>query len=181
MASPVTGHRTGATSVVRCIDVAALIAASVLRKNPSAKVLPFDFNVVPLKLNPRDSVMTNAALLAAIGGGGTNCSAPLRLLNEQKAKADLVILVSDNESWVDQGGARGTQLMVEWAAFRQRNPKARLVCLDIQPNQTTQAAERVDILNIGGFSDQAFEVISSFASGILEPNHWMARIEAVAV
>jgi 60 kDa SS-A/Ro ribonucleoprotein len=181
MASPVTGHRTGATSVVRCIDVAALIAASVLRKNPSAKVLPFDFNVVPLKLNPRDSVMTNAALLAAIGGGGTNCSAPLRLLNEQKAKADLVILVSDNESWVDQGGARGTQLMVEWAAFRQRNPKARLVCLDIQPSQTTQAAERVDILNIGGFSDQAFEVISSFASGILEPNHWMARIEAVAV
>jgi 60 kDa SS-A/Ro ribonucleoprotein len=181
MASPVTGHRTGATSVVRCIDVAALVAASVLRKNPSATVLPFDFNVVPLKLNPRDSVMTNATLLAAIGGGGTNCSAPLRLLNEQKAKADLVVLVSDNESWVDQGGARGTQLMAEWSAFRQRNPKARLVCLDIQPSQTTQAAERADILNIGGFSDQAFEVISSFASGILEPNHWMARIEAVAV
>jgi 60 kDa SS-A/Ro ribonucleoprotein len=82
---------------------------------------------------------------------------------------------------VDQGGARGTQLMAEWSAFRQRNPKARLVCLDIQPSQTTQAAERADILNIGGFSDQAFEVISSFASGILEPNHWMARIEAVAV
>jgi 60 kDa SS-A/Ro ribonucleoprotein len=167
--------------VVRCIDVAALVAASVLRKNPSAKVLPFDFNVVPLKLNPRDSVMTNATLLAAIGGGGTNCSAPVRLLNEQKAKADLVILVSDNESWVDQGGARGTQLMAEWSAFRQRNPKARLVCLDIQPNQTTQAAERADVLNIGGFSDQVFDVISAFAAGKLEADHWIARIEAVAV
>ena len=60
-------------------------------------------------------------------------------------------------------------------------PKARLVCLDIQPNQTTQDAERADILNIGGFSDQVFEVISAFASGQLEADHWIARIEAVDV
>jgi 60 kDa SS-A/Ro ribonucleoprotein len=181
MSSPVTGHRAGSTSSVRCVDVAALVAAAVLRKNPSATVLPFDFNVVPLHLNPRDSVMTNAALLAAIGGGGTNCSAPVRLLNQQNAKADLIIFVSDNESWVDQGAGRGTQLMTEWAEFRKRNPNARLVCLDIQPNQTTQAAERADILNIGGFSDQVFEVISAFAKGQLEADHWITRIEAVGV
>jgi 60 kDa SS-A/Ro ribonucleoprotein len=181
MSSSVTGHRRGSTSVVRCIDVAALVAASVLRKNPSATVLPFDFNVVPLQLNPRDSVMTNAGLLAAIGGGGTNCSAPLRQLNQEKAKADLVIFVSDNESWVDQGAGRGTELMAHWAEFRQRNPKARMVCLDIQPNQTTQATERSDILNIGGFSDQVFEVISAFAKGQLEADHWISRIEAIAI
>ena len=67
------------------------------------------------------------------------------------------------------------------SAFRRRNPRARLVCLDIQPNQTTQAAERPDILNIGGFSDQVFEVISAFASGQLEADHWIARVESVAV
>jgi 60 kDa SS-A/Ro ribonucleoprotein len=39
----------------------------------------------------------------------------------------------------------------------------------------------MDILNIGGFSDQAFEVISAFASGQLEADHWIARIEAMAV
>jgi 60 kDa SS-A/Ro ribonucleoprotein len=181
MSSPVTGVRVGATTAVRCVDVAALVAAAVLRKNPSATVLPFEGKVVPLNLNPRDSVVTNAALLAAIGGGGTNCSAPVKMLNQWKAKADLVIFVSDNESWVDQGAGRGTQLMTEWAEFRQRNPHARLVCLDIQPNQTTQAAERADILNIGGFSDQVFEVISAFAKGELEADHWIARIEAVAV
>ena len=165
MASPATGHRAGSTTSVRCIDVAALVAASVVRKNPAATVLPFEQAVVPVKLNSRDSVMTNAGRLAAIGGGGTNCSAPVRLLNQEKAKADLVILVSDNESWVDQvklgqGRGRGTALLAEWSAFRQRNPRARLVCLDIQPNQTTQAAERADILNIGGFSARVFEVIS---------------------
>jgi 60 kDa SS-A/Ro ribonucleoprotein len=179
MQSPVTGHRRGSTTGVRCVDVATLVAASVLRKNPSATVLPFDYGVVSLDLNSRDSVMTNAGKLASIGGGGTNCSAPVRLLNQQKAKADLVLFVSDNESWVDQGRGRGTALLAEWSEFRQRNPKARLVCLDIQPNQTTQAAERADILNIGGFSDQVFEVISVFASGQLEADHWIARIEAV--
>jgi 60 kDa SS-A/Ro ribonucleoprotein len=179
MKSPVTGHRAGSTTSVRCVDVAALVAASVLRKNQTATVLPFEQTVVPVDLNSRDSVMTNAGRLASIGGGGTNCSAPVRLLNQQKAKADLVLFVSDNESWVDQGRGRGTALLAEWSEFRQRNPKARLVCLDIQPNQTTQAAERPDILNIGGFSDQVFDVISAFASGQLEADHWIARIEAV--
>ena len=181
MSSPVTGHRAGATTSVRCIDVAALVAASVLRKNQSATVLPFEQAVVPVDLNSRDSVMTNAGRLASIGGGGTNSSAPVRLLNQRKAKADLVIFVSDNESWVDQGRGRGTALLAEWSEFRQRNPQARLVCLDVQPNQTTQAAERADILNIGGFSDRVFEVISAFASGQLEADHWIARIEAVVI
>jgi 60 kDa SS-A/Ro ribonucleoprotein len=181
MQSPVTGHRAGSTTAVRCIDVAALVAASVLRKNPSATVLPFEQSVVSVNLNARDSVMTNARRLAAIGGGGTNCSAPVHMLNKRKETADLIIFVSDNESWVDQGRGRGTALMAEWSEFRQRNPKARLVCLDIQPNQTTQASEREDILNIGGFSDQVFEVISAFASGQLEADHWIARIEAVAL
>ena len=181
MKSPVTGHRAGATTSVQCIDVAALVAAAVLRKNQSATVLPFEQGVVSVALNSRDSVMTNAGRLASIGGGGTNCSAPVRLLNERKAKADLIVFVSDNESWVDRGRGQGTALLAEWAEFRQRNPQARLVCLDIQPNQTTQAAERGDILNIGGFSDQVFEVISAFASGRLEADHWVARVEAVAV
>jgi 60 kDa SS-A/Ro ribonucleoprotein len=181
MKNPVTGHRAGSTTSVQCVDVAALVAASVLRKNPAATVLPFEQAVVPVDLNCRDSVMTNAGRLASIGGGGTNCSAPVRLLNQEKAKADLVLLVSDNESWVDRGRGRGTALLAEWSEFRQRNPKARLVCLDIQPNQTTQAAEREDIVNIGGFSDRVFEVISAFASGQLEADHWIARIEAVVL
>ena len=51
----------------------------------------------------------------------------------------------------------------------------------VQPNQTTQADERADILNIAGFSDQVFAVISAFISGQLEADHWTGRIEAVAL
>ncbi len=177
MSSSVTGARGAATSSVRCIDVAALVAAALLRKNPETQVLAFENDVVDIHLNPRDSLVTNTAKLAAIGGGGTNCSAPLRRLNRTKTDADLVIFVSDNQSWVDDKGYGATAMMQEWALFKKRNPKAKLVCLDIQPYRTTQAAERQDILNIGGFSDAVFSIIAAFAKDELTPAHWVDVIE----
>lgn len=181
MRSPVTGARGSATTAVRCVDVAALVAASIVRKNPSAVVLPFEERVVDVELNPRDSVMTNASRLAAVGGGGTTCSAPLALLNQQMAFGDLVIFVSDNESWADPQRGRGTAMMKEWNAFRKRNPNARLVCIDIQPYSTTQAAEREDVLNIGGFSDAVFTLIADFAAGRMVAGHWTEIIDGIAL
>lgn len=181
MSSPITGMRKGSTSKVRCIDVAALVAAAFMRKNSDTLVLPFEQDVVKLSLNSRDSIMTNAEKLASIGGGGTNCSAPLALLNKKKACAEVVILVSDNESWVDATNGRGTETMKEWFKFKVRNPKARLVCIDIQPNSTSQAKDSEDTMNVGGFSDQVFEVIGQFVSGNLTTNHFVNVIERVEV
>ncbi len=181
MSSAVTGQRGSATSSVRCIDVAALVAAAVLRKNPRARVLPFEQDVVKLSLNARDSVMTNAQALAAIGGGGTNCSAPLAMLNRERAAVDVVILVSDNESWVDATRRGATQTMREWEVLKQRCPQARLVCIDIQPYATTQAAERRDIMNVGGFSDAVLTMMALFAEGKTGAEHWVGEIEKISL
>ncbi|HSI48558.1 MAG TPA: RNA-binding protein [Ideonella sp.] len=181
MASPVTGHRGSATSTVRCIDVAALVAAALVRKNSGAVVLPFEQKVVSLQLNPRDSVMSNAARLAGVGGGGTNVSAPLALLNQQRAEVDLVVIVSDNESWIDARRHGATETMRQWAALKQRCPQARLVCVDLQPGATTQAAEQSDVMNVGGFSDAVFGLIAAFAHGATGAEHWVRVIEDVAL
>ncbi|MFV0297470.1 MAG: RNA-binding protein [Hyphomicrobiaceae bacterium] len=179
MSSPVTGYRKGATSVVRCIDAAALFAAAMLRQNPAAKVLPFENRVVDVALNGRDSIMTNAARLAAVGGGGTNCSAPLAALNKAKAVVDLVVLISDNQSWMDARHADRTGVMTEWMKLKRKNRNARLVCIDIQPYGTTQTPERDDILNVAGFSDAVFEIVAQFAQGRLGSEHWVGEIEKV--
>jgi 60 kDa SS-A/Ro ribonucleoprotein len=184
MHSPVTGYRNGATSKVRCVDVAALVAAAVLRRNPRAEVIPFESKALEISLNPRDSVMTNAEKLASLPCGGTNCSAPLALINRRQAHGDLVIYVSDNESWVDaphygRFGGGATETMKQWAEFKRRNPQARMVCIDIQPYGTVQAKDRKDILNVGGFSDQVFDLIAEFAAGRLSDDHWTGVIEAV--
>ncbi|MDH5491007.1 MAG: TROVE domain-containing protein [Myxococcales bacterium] len=182
MRGSVTGYRKGATSAVQCVDVAGLIAAAFLRKNPLARVIPFEHDVRPLRVNPRDSVVTIAERLASIGGGGTNCSAPLSQLNKERAKVDAIIYVSDNESWVDaRGGSacqRGTAMMDEWLELRRRNPQAKLVCIDLTPNTHTQAIDRPDILNVGGFSDAVFDVVAQFVKAD-SPAHWAELIDRV--
>ena len=184
MHSPATGYRKGSTSVVRCLDVAALMAAAVLRKNPEAEVIPFHFHVEPVRLNPRDTVVTNAEKLARLPSGGTNCSAPMAELNRRKAAVDTVIYVSDNESWIDTGPGswrNGTATMQEWAQVKARNPKARMVCIDIQPYGSTQAPDRQDILNVGGFSDAVFKVISRFALSGSDAQHWVDVINEQSI
>ncbi len=185
MHSPVTGIRKGSTTAVRCVDVAALVAAAMVRRNPGAQVIPFHDRVEPADLNPRDSVMTNATKLASLPSGGTSCSAPLRYLNEHKAAADVVVFVSDNESWIDSnrpwGGNQATETMRQWSVFKARNPQAKLVCIDIQPYGTTQARERADIVNVGGFSDQVFGLIADVARGGTDAGHWVRQIEAMEI
>src|SRR6185295_4181949 len=149
--------------------------------NPTANVKPFNERVVQLELDPLDTVMTNAAKLAAIAGGGTNCSAPLSDWNARNVKGDLIVIVSDNQSWVDARRGTGTALMMEWERFRRRNPNAKLVCVDVHPYVTTQAVEREDILNVGGFSDHVFELIALFASGKMRADHWVGQIEEVGI
>ena len=179
MHSPATGYRGSATTKTRCIDIAALVSAAILRTNPQARVIPFEQITVNVKLNPRDSIMTNAEKLANVGGGGTACSAPLAMLNREKADVDLVVIVSDNESWADDSQRWGatTSLMKEWNILKRRCPEAKLVCLDIQPYTTAQARNRQDILNIGGFSDQVFSLIGSFAERGMGTDFWVDEIE----
>ena len=177
MASAVTGSRKGGTSAISCIQVAALVTAAIVRANRDALVLPFAEKVKEIEINARDSVMSNAAKLAALGGGGTSCSAPLKRLIERRERAELVILVSDNQSWVDGRATGPTETLRLWEVFQATNPTAKLVCIDLQPNRTTQALERDDVLNVGGFSDEVFAVVERFAAGTLDSAHWIGLIE----
>ena len=184
MQMSVSGYRKGSSSKVRCVDVAALVAAAILRKNPGAIVLPFANDVVEVDLNPRDSILTNAKKLASLPSGGTNCSSVLRYLNRRKTKVDLLVYVSDNESWMDGknygwcGGGR-TATMEQWRKLKHRNGKAKMVCLDVVPNATSQTVDAEDILNIGGFSDRVFDVMAKFNQPDTATQHWVEVIEKV--
>jgi len=167
-------------SMTTCVDVAGLIAAAILRKNEDAEIIPFDTNVRQIRLNSRDSVMTNAQKLAC-HGGGTNCSCAIKYLNDINAKGDLIIMVSDNESWCDRWGSRGTGTANEFAKFKRRNPGAKMINIDIAPYGTTQVKESKHAFNIGGFSDNVFNVIEAYATGKLEKGYFVSEIEKIDV
>jgi len=65
--------------------------------------------------------------------------------------------------------------------FTRRNPKARLVCIDLQAYGTTQAPDRANVMNVGGFLDRVFDVISMFVAGHLGGGHWISVIERVSL
>lgn len=180
MNSPVTGYRKGATTVATCVEVAALIAAALRRVNRGVRVMPFDTEVRSVRLNARDSVMTQAEALARMVGGGTAVSAPVAMLAKEKAKVDLLVIVSDNQSWADtRGGIGATETMRQWQAVRANNPDARLVCIDLQPYNTSQASEAVPgVTHVAGFSDAVFELLAGAARGDTDRT-WIEKIEAI--
>ncbi len=194
MSSAVTGHRgRGATSKMRCIDVAALFAAAILRRNPDSVVIPFDTSAYDAKIDPNDSILSIAERLAKYGGGGTDCSLPLVAANQKHAKRKFagIVLVSDNESWVGTGRHGSTGVMTAWEAFvanqrKLNQPQSvssrleatpKLINIDLQPYQTVQACERTDIMNIGGFSDAVFARVSAFLAD--NNQRFVAEVEAI--
>lgn len=191
MGCPVTGYRgRGATTKMRCVDVAALFAAAVLRRNPDSVVIPFDTRAYKARVDPQDTILSLSERLARYGGGGTDCSIPLREANTTYRKRPFagVILVSDAESWVYRNrafayGTRGaTGVMTEWQTFVENQKRLgitapKLVCIDIQPYGSTQAPERADILNIGGFSDAVFNVVASYLSD--DAGRFVAEVESI--
>lgn len=182
MSSPVTGSTAGRhASVVTCAQVVGLIASAVVRKNHSATVWTFNNSAVKVNLNPRDTVFTNAKKLSN-AGGGTNVAAPLAEMNKLNSKADVILYVSDCESWISgKSYGYGTALANEWKAFKSKNPKAKLICCDLTPNAHCQIKQQKDVLQVGGFSDGVWEVIASFIKNGNESDHWVDEIEKVSL
>jgi len=185
MRTKVTGTRgKGQPTKMRCVDVAAVFAAAVLRRNPGSAVVPFDSGPHAFAGGAAVAILDLARTLARFGGGGTDCSIPLReghTTYRDRPFAGAVI-VSDNESWIGTGRHGSTGVMTEWQAFvanqaRLGTALPKLVCIDVQPSATAQAEDRADVLNVGGFSDAVFDVVAAFLAG--GADRFVAEVESV--
>ena len=177
MTAPVTGNRGSATTRVSCNQVGSLMAACILRNSENCTVYRFDTSASLLSLNPRDSVMKLTSQIGA-NGGGTDCSSVLKDLNMRSAKGDVVFIISDDQSWVTQAShGNATGVAAEWSKFKNRNPSAKLVLVDLAAGTTTQAPPLQDVLHVGGFSDTVFEVVNAFLENSENsPEYWVNKI-----
>lgn len=178
MTSPATGNRGGGTTKLKCVEVAAYFAAALVKANPGyTDVVLFDTKVYPqININPLDSIATITKTFTRFGGG-TDCSLGiLWAINEHK-QYDQIIMISDNESWLNNSWY-STSLSNAWRKYKTFMPKTKLICMDIIPNTTTQVIDRSDCLNVGGFSDTVFSVISDF---INKDDNWTSRIRSIAL
>lgn len=83
------------------------------------------------------------------------------------------------------GANVSTGVMTEWQEFVKNQVRLhggnihgpKLVCINIQPYGSTQAPERSDILNIGGFSDAVFNVVVAYLGD--DANRFVAEVESI--
>jgi 60 kDa SS-A/Ro ribonucleoprotein len=177
--APVTG-RGNKPSIISVVECASLIACSLLRQNKTASLIGFDSERYPSyrsvgqsgglpgvyvmsHLNPFDSVMTNVNKMNH-SGGGTDVSLPFRYLLHHRQKVDNIILLSDYESWTSPyGGGKGAPTCAAWMEYSSRHKSAKLACVDLQPQDTTQVPDqRGRVINVGGWNDPMFRVLGDF-------------------
>jgi 60 kDa SS-A/Ro ribonucleoprotein len=113
--------------------------------------------------------------------GGTNTGNALAHLNRILDRSPIVLIVSDNQSWITQKNFdhfhSATPALAEWEKYRRRVKNAKLICLDLQPEASAQVPEREDVLHIGGWSESVFEIIRDFVQG--ESSGFVEEIEKV--
>lgn len=176
---------------VSCREVAGLFAAAIARKNPDAVVYKFSTQATRTKFNAFDSVFTNMEKITAGQMGGTSISSGLKALLKDFKKDELpdnIIIISDNESWADAYGHGGysvsyfgtsggsTETQKVFSDYKTKNPKARLVLIDLTPTYNTQVKDNADILNVGGFSDVVFDTVAGFFESRGKQDFWAEKI-----
>ena len=65
------------------MDVAVWFVAAMLRLNPDSLFVPFDSQAYDAKVDPNDSILSLSEWLSKFGGGETDCSIPLAVVNKQ--------------------------------------------------------------------------------------------------
>jgi 60 kDa SS-A/Ro ribonucleoprotein len=151
---------------VKLLDLAALFAGGLLQNTARSLLLGFDEKAwVRHCRNHGTSLLKEIAHTSGIGGSNSDCAAPLRLLNEHQEQRDLVVIISDNQTWADLRKTRESSILQQWDVFRSRNPRARLVCLDLQPEVPVPWPARQDVLCLSARCERVFPIITQFSAG----------------
>lgn len=175
MRCPITGSGHSKDSTVTCVDVAGIFAAMLRDVCEDTQIVLFNTAAQAFKHSDKDAFAL-AEGISKLCNGGTCCEASIMHLTRSDKRPDLVIMISDNESWAQyhnktysayyNSGANSLKGLKEaWASYKKLAPKAKLVLLDLTPNITTQLLDGDSVLNLAGFNDNIIPLISAFSNG----------------
>lgn len=128
------------------------------RANHKSLLLPFKMDVVDLDVDREDSFKTNVKRLDGCLGGGGEISVALRWLNRQDETADVVVLISDDQTALNQNQENWNQ----WLIFKKRNPQAKLFAIDLIPNPKQKRTLYPDVFQAVGYQKGLDDVLENF-------------------
>lgn len=171
-------------STIRVMDIAAVLVAALKKKNPDLEIVLFNDSASVYE--PKDKTLLGISNeLSRMANGGTNCDAAMMFIKRRyadKGMPDNIIMVSDNESWL--GTTRNfwntdTGTIEQLKEIRRINPNTRMINIDITPGSSSQTIPKEYVLNIGGFNDSVFNVISMFFESKGFSDFWVNQIKSI--
>lgn len=140
------------------ITHAALIAASIFKKNPQSDVVLYDTKVVDFIGSGRTPVIDLLDKMKKQAmGGGTETSLVFRHAAKSGKNYDRIVIISDNESWRE--GYYGRSVQGAYLDYKkQTNTDPSVFCIDIQ-GYGTKDIEHTNVFHVAGFSDRILDFI----------------------
>lgn len=157
-------NNISAKSKVRCDDIAKLLAVMGAKMCEDVIVYNFDTSIEKLHYSNRSGIISTAISIRSCGGG-TNITLPLRVMLNNKIKADRLIILSDNEI---NSGYRGYASSCQGYADEYRlkvNPDLWVHAVDLQGYGTQQFVGKNTNI-IAGWSEKLLEFIDLAEQGI---------------
>jgi 60 kDa SS-A/Ro ribonucleoprotein len=150
----VSGSMTGEP-----VQRAAIFAVCLYKKtNGNARALIFNTEANDVKLSLRDSILTQAGRF--YGGGGTNTSAPIRKVLNERDKFDNIILVTDEQQ------NTGTPFVDTLEEYKRRvNTGVKTFIVDVQPYRNALTPNTKDTYYIFGWSPSVLDYIGFCSKG----------------
>jgi 60 kDa SS-A/Ro ribonucleoprotein len=150
------------------LKVASLFAISILKQtNLNGRLITFNTRAKDIKVSARDSILTQASRIQS--DGGTDVSAPMKLLHAQNDKVDTIVLISDEQQ------NTGTPFYDELLRYRKAvNPKVKTFLINISPYRNAIVNPKdPQVFYIFGWSDQVLNFLSLASQG------WKSMSDAI--
>ena len=146
--------------------VNASVFGATLFKASNADIITFANSATLRRFDPTSSVISIAKEIVRHCGGGTDFTSAIREFGSRKY--DRVIILSDMQSWADNGRYIGWGEVPVNEAFkeyrRKVNPECKLYSFDLQGYGDMQFPER-NVNCLAGFSEKVFDLMSQMEDG----------------
>lgn len=144
------------------IEIASIFAAALFKKNDAEVVIYSDRIHNDVKLISSDSLLTLSNQIKKINGGGTNTSLVFEYALKQDHAYDRIIVLSDNESWMERGWGGSTNSVYNATRGLLGDPK--IFCIDLLGYGTFDIGGR-NTYHLTGWSDKLLDLLKNLEDG----------------
>lgn len=137
-------------------EVAAALSLTFVKSEPNVDLIWFDTQAYKPKVGKRSNYIE--VIKNTPNGGGTDCSLPYKYALQSNQKYDIIIMLTDNETWA---GSKHTCILQQ--EYQNINPSCKHVVVGMTAvNYSVLTDKDTNVLHCAGFDSAVPQLINNF-------------------